>query len=156
LTPEELERGRIYWIKHAQTSLKEMVKKNDFKILTLFVDADGIIRVGGRVDNAVVSCETKHPVLLPYNHRISRLITEETHRCGQSGSATTAAKTRRMYWIIRVHDIAKAVKFKCVVFRSMKPESEIQFMANLSHHLLIPQSPPFHYASCDHFGPITV
>ena len=43
------------------------------KILTPFVDAYGIIRVGGRVDNAVVSCETKHPVLLPYNHRISRL-----------------------------------------------------------------------------------
>jgi hypothetical protein len=39
LTPEELERGRIYRIKHAQTSLKERVKKNDFKILTPFVDA---------------------------------------------------------------------------------------------------------------------
>jgi hypothetical protein len=48
-------------------------------MLTPFVDADGIIRVGGRVDNAVVSYETKHPVLLPYSHRVSRLITEEAH-----------------------------------------------------------------------------
>ncbi|CAB3977716.1 PREDICTED: uncharacterized protein LOC107334806 [Paramuricea clavata] len=115
LTPEELEQSRIYWIKHTQTSLEERVKKNEFKMLTPFVDADGIIRVRGRVDNAVVSYETKHPVLLPYSHRVSRLITEEAHRCGHSGIATTAAKTRRMYWIIRVHDIAKAVKFKCVV-----------------------------------------
>jgi hypothetical protein len=70
-------------------------------MLTPFVDSDGIIRVGGRVDNAVVSYETKHPVLLPYSHRVSRLIREEAHRCGHSGIATTAAKTRRMYWIIR-------------------------------------------------------
>ena len=125
-------------------------------MLTPFVDADGIIRVGGRVDNAAVSYDTKHPVLLPYSHRVSRLITEEAHRCGHSGIATTAAKTRRMYWIIRVHDIAKAVKFKCVVCRSMEPKSETQFMANLPYHRLTPQSPPFHYTSCDYFGPITV
>ena len=104
--------------------LKERVKKNDFKMLTPFVDADGIIRVGGRVDNAVVSYETKHPVLFQYSHRVSHLITEEAHRCGHSGIATIAAKTRRMYWIILVHDIAKAVKFKCVVCRSMESKSE--------------------------------
>ena len=79
LTPEELERSRIYWIEHAQTSLKERVKKKYFKMLTPFVDADGIIRVGGCVDNAVVSYETKHPALLPYSHRVSRFITEEAH-----------------------------------------------------------------------------
>ena len=156
LTPEELERSRMYWIKLAQTSLKERMKRNDFKMLTPFIDADGIIRVGGRVDNAVVSYETRHPALLPYRHRVSRLITEEAHRCGHSGIATTAAKTRRMYWIVRVHDIAKAVKFRCVVCRSMEPKAETQFMANLPPHRLTPQSPPFHYTSCDYFGPITV
>ncbi|XP_028394872.1 uncharacterized protein LOC114519015 [Dendronephthya gigantea] len=156
LTAEELELGRIYWIKLAQMSLKERLKRNDFKTLSPFVDPGGIIRVGGRVDNAVVSYETRHPALLPYHHRISRLITEEAHRCGHSGIATTTAKTRRMYWIIRAHDLAKAVKYKCVVCKAMEPKAESQFMANLPPQRLAPQSPPFHYTSCDYFGPLTV
>ncbi|XP_028397204.1 uncharacterized protein LOC114521013 [Dendronephthya gigantea] len=149
LTAEELELGRIYWIKLAQMSLKERLKRNDFKALSPFVDPGSIIRVGGRVDNAVVSYETRHPALLPYHHRISRLITEEAHRCGHSGIATTTAKTRRMYWIIRAHDLAKAVKYKCVVCKAMEPKAEShQFMANLPPQRLAPQSPPFHYTSC--------
>jgi transposase InsO family protein len=38
----------------------------------------------------------------------------------------------------------------------MEPKSETKFMANLPHHRLTPQSPPFHYTSCDYVGPITV
>ena len=110
LTTDELECSHIYWIKLAQMSLNQRLKGNDFKTLSQFVDPDGIIRVGGRVDDAVVSYETKHPALLPYHHKMSRLITEEAHQSGHSGFATTAAKTRRIYLIIKFHDLQSRKK----------------------------------------------
>jgi len=46
------------------------------KLLNLspFIDAQGIIRVGGRLQKAAISPDTKHPTLLPANHLITRLI----------------------------------------------------------------------------------
>ena len=74
------------------------------KMLSPFTDDKGILRVGGRIDNALVSLETRHPALLFYDHRISRLTIEECHQKGHTGVATTVAKTRKKYWIL-VHMI---------------------------------------------------
>jgi hypothetical protein len=156
LTPNELEESRKVWIKEAQKSLKDRLKRNEFRTLSPFEDEEGIIRVGGRVENALVSYETKHPALLPYDHRVSRLIAEEAHRMGHSGVATTAAKTRRRYWIIRVHDLVKTIKSNCVVCKEINPQVESQLMANLPPFRVAPHTPPFHYVSCDYFGPLTV
>ena len=156
LTPNELEESRKVWIKEAQKSLKDRLKRNEFRTLSPFEDEEGIIRVGGRVENALVSYETKHPALLPYDHRVSRLIAEEAHRMGHSGVATTAAKTRRRYWIIRVHDLVKTIKSNCVVCKEINPRVESQLMANLPPFRVAPHTPPFHYVSCDYFGPLTV
>ena len=128
LTPEELEKSRIFWIKEAQKGLEVRVKANELKTLSPFEDKEGIIRVGGRIDNALVSYETRHPALLPYGRRISRLITEEVHQQGHTGVATTAAKIRRMYWIVRVHDLAKMLyvnnEFECFI-RGSKHEKTV-------------------------------
>ena len=156
LTAQELEESRKYLIKDAQKNLHCRLKKDDFKMLSPFIDDEGIIRVGGRMDKAIVSYETKHPAMLPHDHKISRLITQEAHQCGHPGVATTAAKTRAKYWILRVHDLAKTVKFKCVTCREMEPKTETQIMADLPHHRTAPDSPPFYYTSCDYFGPLTV
>jgi hypothetical protein len=156
LTPEELERSQTFWIKEAQKSLDAKVKAKELKMLSPFTDEEGIIRVGGRIDNALVSYETKHPALLPHGHRIARLIMEEFHQKGHTGVATTVAKTRRMYWIVRAHDLAKTIKSNCVTCRAANPKTETQIMANLPQQRLQPHSPPFHYTSCDYFGPLTV
>ena len=156
LTPNEIEESRKIWIKEAQNCLKDRLKRNEFRTLSPFVDKEGIIRVGGRVDNALVSYETKHPALLPYDHRISRLITEEAHRMGHSGVATTAAKIRRRYWVIRVHDLVKTIKSNCVICKEMNPQVESQLMANLPPFRVAPHTSPFHYVFCDYFGPLIV
>ena len=121
LTARELEESRNYLIKDAQKSLHSRLKKDDFKTLSPFIGEEGIIRVGGRMHKAIVSYETKHSALLPDDHKISHLITQEAHQCGHPGVATTAAKTRAKYWILRGHELAKTVKFKCVTCREIEP-----------------------------------
>ena len=95
-------------------------------------------------------------MLLPNEHRISLLITSHMHNHGHPGVATTTAKTRRRYWIIKANKLSKAVKFKCVTCRQMAHTAETQLMADLPQLRLAPQTPPFYYTACDYFGPFSV
>ena len=115
-----------------------------------------MIRVGGRVGKAVVSYETKHPALLPNDHWISLLIVRHTHQYGHNGVATTTAKVRLRYWILKLHKLSKKVKTGCVFCREMTHQTETQVMAALPQHRLAPHTPPFYYTACDYFGPFYV
>ncbi|XP_067029239.1 uncharacterized protein [Acropora muricata] len=156
LMPEELAKAEILWVRSAQRSLQKRLENGEFKTLSPFVDGKGIIRVGGRIDKAIVSYEEKHPALLPSDHRISLLIISHMHNCGHPGVATTTAKSRRKYWVLKANKLSKAVKFKCVTCRRMAHETETQLMAELPPVRLAPQTPPFYYTACDYFGPFTV
>ena len=156
LTAAEIESAEEYWLKVAQSGLTQRLEKGDFKTLTPFVDDRSIIRVGGRVDPSLLSYDNKHPALLPHKHWVSVLITRDAHQSGHPGVATTTAKARRKYWIVKGHSIAKVVKHQCTFCREMETRVQTQFMANLPACRLQPFTPPFLYTSCDYFGPVKV
>lgn len=151
--PEELRKAEMSWIKSAQKDLKSRMKNGEFKSLSPFIDEKEVIRVGGRIDKAIVSYEEKHPVLLPSDHRISLLITSHVHNHGHPGVATTTAKTRRKYWSLKANKLSKSEKFRCVTCREMAHKAETQLMAELPLLRLAPQTPPFHYTACDYLDP---
>ena len=109
LIPDELREAEMFWVKEAQKALKGRMEKGDFQSLSPFIDDQGVIRVGGRLDTSVASCESRHPALLPHKHWISLLITRQAHQSGHNGAATTAAKVRRKYLVLKVNDLAKKV-----------------------------------------------
>lgn len=156
LTTEELQAAEEYWIKYAQSSLVRRLKKGEFKTLSPFVDDRKIIRVGSRVDPSLVSYENERPVLLPYDHYLSKTIVRDAHEVGHNGVAATVAKTRKKYWIIKAQRIAKVLKSRCTVCREIEAKVETQLMANLPKFRLRPHTPPFLYSSVDYFGPIKV
>ena len=120
LTAEEITRSENYWLTLAQSSLMKKMKDGELKSLTPFLDSNGIIRVGGRIDSTLVSYNQAHPALLPYGHWISVLVTREAHQFGHSGVAATTAKVRRRYWVIKGHNIAKTVKDHCTFCKEIK------------------------------------
>ena len=156
LSPAQLNEAEKYWIKRAQRSLLPKLEKGEFKVLTPFVDSEGVIRVGGRVKNLVTSYESKHPALLPASHEVSILITRHMHEIGHHGVATTVAKIRRKFWILQGHKLAKTVKYRCVVCRMIDHKTEDQMMADLPDERVAPFTPPFHFTSVDYFGPMQV
>ena len=156
LSPEELEVAEMFWIKEAQKGLHRRMENGEFKNLSPFLDPKGVIRVGGRVSEAIVSYETKHPALLPGDHWISLLITRHAHQYGHSGIAATTAKTRRKFWILKGNKLSKSVKYKCVFCRERAHKAETQLMANLPTQRLAPYTPPFYITACDYFGPYHV
>ena len=156
LSPQELQNAEDHWIKESQKSFTDRLRKGEFKTFSPYTDSDRIVRVGGRVDKALVSYETRHPAFLPREHWISLLVTRHVHQCGHTGVAATVAKTRRRFWILKAHDLAKTVKFRCVFCREMLAKAEPQVMAELPECRLAPCTPPFYYTSCDYFGPYHV
>jgi hypothetical protein len=82
---KELQDAESYWKEQSQSSLHARLRKGELKGLTPFIDKEGIIRVGGRVNKAVISYDAKHPVLLPREHWTSLLITRYYHQIGHSG-----------------------------------------------------------------------
>lgn len=119
-----------------------------------FVDNKGVSRVGGRVDNAGVSYDSSHPAFLPYEHSISLLITRHTHQCGHGGVASTTAKIRARYWILKASKLAKSVQ--CAFWREMARRVETQQMADLPSVRLAPLTLLFDNTVCDYFGPFKV
>lgn len=48
--------------------------------LTPIVDKNGLIRVGGRIDNSDYSYDKKHPILIDGKHHYFKLIFEFYHK----------------------------------------------------------------------------
>ena len=57
---------------------------------------------------------------------------------------------------MKIHDLAKSMKYKCVSCGEMQPKLESQMMANLPKIRLMPHTPAFHHIACDYFGPYKV
>ncbi|KAJ8914334.1 hypothetical protein NQ315_011322 [Exocentrus adspersus] len=88
LTLPELETALMTIIKHEQKfCFREEIKclksnhpiKTNLKSLTPFIDKIGILRVGGRLDNAYISWDQKHPIILPKGNHITNLIINREH-----------------------------------------------------------------------------
>ncbi|XP_052855782.1 uncharacterized protein LOC128264382 [Drosophila gunungcola] len=47
--------------------------------LSPIISKDGLLRVGGRLDNSQLPADVKHPILLPKSHSITRMILEHEH-----------------------------------------------------------------------------
>ena len=78
------------------------------------------------------------------------------HQFGHCRIATTAAKTKQKFWILRAHDLAKKIKFQCVFCRKMELKAETQVVPDLPRLHLTPYTPLLYNASCDYFGPYNV
>ena len=66
-----------------------------------FVDNDLMLRVEGRLENADLPTDTKHPLILLSRHPLTRLIIIDEHaKAGHAGPCYTLMRTRQRFWIV--------------------------------------------------------
>ena len=104
LSAEDLHKAELLCIKEAQ---KVLVSDRSFSRLKtqfgLFRDEDEVWRCGGRLANADISFEEKHPILVPRNHHFALLIVQRVHaRVYHHGVNETLTEVRSKYWIVKV------------------------------------------------------
>ena len=71
-----------------------------FKLNPVLVD--GTIRVGGRLQNARVSFDQKHPIILPHSHHVTDLVIRHYHKeLHHVGASHIWTALRQRFWVIK-------------------------------------------------------
>ncbi|CAB4015368.1 Hypothetical predicted protein, partial [Paramuricea clavata] len=119
--------------------------------------SDNLLCVGGRLRNAPIPSETKHPFILPKNHHISILIAQYYHLiAGHSGLEHALSLMREKFWLIGARATLRRVLNKCVDCSKRQAPVGEQKMADLPEHRVTPDRPPFTFVGVDCFGPFVI
>ena len=122
LTAPLLKEAEILWIKDVQVHLIKQPQFNGWKKqLSLFVDPQGIWRCGGRLSNAEVPYTTRHPIILPRDHLLVKMLVLRAHaRVYHDGVSETLNEVRASYWIVKGRSLVKRILRKCVTCRRLE------------------------------------
>ncbi|XP_036341934.1 uncharacterized protein LOC118751263 [Rhagoletis pomonella] len=91
-------------IRSAEVALVKLNKpvpmRGSLARLQPFLDSKGILRLGGRIKNAVLSDEVKHPIILPKNSPFAKVIAAEIHITTlHAGPKLMQAVLQRRFWV---------------------------------------------------------
>ncbi len=82
--------------------------------LDVFLDENGLIRVGGRIHNTALSDEVKHPLILPSDNELSWLIIQRFHQ-----KPTCSEVRSNGFWILSLQKMVKKIALDmCYLFSS--------------------------------------
>ena len=96
------------------------------------LDKDGIMRVGGRLQQAQISEDSKHQIILPHGEQLVAKIILNTHtENAHAGPETTLAILRERYWVTQGRRETKRVLLKCLICKHQKTVRCTQKMGDL-------------------------
>ena len=119
--------------------------------LNPILDHSGVLRVGGRIQNAPLCYSVRHPVVLHGKHRITQLIIHSEHILHAGPTLVTASLSRR-YHII---GSCKAVTRGCIMCRGTSARPQPQMLGQLPAERLIPGL-VFDHVGVDYAGPVYI
>ncbi|XP_064619558.1 uncharacterized protein LOC135482999 [Lineus longissimus] len=119
---------------------------------------DNILRVGGRLEKApTLSEDEKHPIILPKEHYVSKLVMRQAHGdLAHAGREQSLAETRKKFWVLGGRRLAKKIVRECIDCRRQNARPMEQVMAALPACRLTPYKPSFSFTGVDLFGPLEV
>ncbi|UYV63001.1 hypothetical protein LAZ67_2002800 [Cordylochernes scorpioides] len=129
-------------------------RKSRLISLNIFIDSQGILRVGGRLRHSDLDIDQKHPMLIPKDHFVTKLIVLHYHLNNlHSGTQLTLFLIRNKYWIPSGRNLIKKVLNQCLVCLKSKSKAIHQIMGDLPKNRLLPGR-PFEKIGIDLAGPI--
>lgn len=133
--------------------------EKDSKLLCLnpFLDHNGILRVTGRIHKSNdVDYNQKHPVILPYKHKLTYLIIRAEHLKNlHVGTQNLLAILRLNYWPINGKIMIKQILNSCVTCFRVKPKAAKFLMGQLPS-ARCSQNRVFSRCGVDYAGPVYV
>ncbi|XP_076289808.1 uncharacterized protein LOC143213640 [Lasioglossum baleicum] len=124
--------------------------------LTPFLDEQGILRVGGRLQNSTLPFEQRHPILLPRSHHITKLIIRDSHqRNHHAGITATLYDVRLSYWPIDGKNTTRQIVRHCIRCFRIKPPTVEYIMGNLPA-ARVTEGRPFVNSGIDYCGPFYI
>jgi hypothetical protein len=129
-------------------------KTSSLASLNPFIDENGLLRVGGRLNNSHLSWSSKHPLILNGHSRFTELIINQAHITTlHGGPKLTFSFLRNKYWIISGMSTVKREIRRCVKCRRYSEMKCQQIMADLPQPRVVP-SRPFTHCGVDFTGQV--
>ncbi|XP_055715157.1 uncharacterized protein LOC129809373 [Phlebotomus papatasi] len=166
ISPEELEKGLKVLIRMDQgenfpglaqlLEARKDIRRSKWKnlsSLTLFVDYDGLIRVGGRLERSDEPFQAKHPILLPKSRLTDRIIEKEHQIQLHAGPSLLLATVRQRYWPVGGRNAARKIVHRCVRCTRANPMPLTQLMGQLPP-FRVKLFRPFQCTGVDYAGPL--
>ena len=118
------------------------------------IGEEGLLRVDGRIDGAVLAFENRHPVLLPTHHILTTRIVEAFHRrLLHVGVDFVLAHVRQHFWIVHGRQVVKRVGRLCELCTRERARPETQLMLEVPKERLAFYQAAFTNIAVDYFGP---
>ncbi|XP_030842249.1 uncharacterized protein LOC105438717 [Strongylocentrotus purpuratus] len=164
LTVQELNNAEVEVIKHVQRrsfpdeyvkGIEKKTRKQGNPLEKLNpVMVDGLLRVGGRLSKAPILNDEKHPMILPNDHHVTKLLVVHHHqKVGHCGMGSTWTSLRERFWINKGGATVRHTIGNCFKCRKRNASRGQQFMADLPEERVTPGEPPFTNTGLDYFGP---
>ncbi|XP_039642648.1 uncharacterized protein LOC120549660 [Perca fluviatilis] len=135
----------------------QLSKKSPLRKLNPFIDEDGLLRIGGRLTNADLPSDERHPVILPKTHHNSTLIVRHYHEdvFHQGRHLTEGAVRSAGVWIVGGKWLVSSVIYNFVTCKKLRGRLMEHEMAPLPADRLTSE-PPFTHVGLDVFGPWSI
>lgn len=137
---------------------KGKILRKESKIISLnpFIDDKGILRVGGRLQEAESGYNKKHPIILTKNQNFTILVVRDIHyRYFHANQQLMMNILKTKYWIIGCKNVVKKCIRDCVICTRYRMEGYNQQMGNLPSYRIQP-SRPFSNTGTDFAGPFQI
>ncbi|GIX89748.1 hypothetical protein CDAR_245561 [Caerostris darwini] len=166
LSAAEIKEAEEYWVRRVQLenycSDINLLKKNKpvpphSKIYSLvpYVDDRGILRVKGRLEQAELFHNEKHPAILPKSKFTDLIIMSEHVKSFHSRVVSTLSRVRNNFWIPRGRQVVKKVISECLICKKCALKPAKQLTGQLPRDRVV-ESPPFAVVGIDFTGAITI
>lgn len=135
---------------------KNVKSDSSIKSLNPYLDDKNILRVGGRLRNADLDNQSKHPIILGTRNKLVSLIISQAHvKTLHGGTQLMICYLRTKFWIIRVKTAVKNHIRKCLICARQKAASRTQIMGDLPKQR-VTEARPFLHSGVDFAGPLQV
>lgn len=128
------------------------------KIVNLqpILDADDILRVGGRIGRAECNLDKKHPIIIPNQSKLCYLLIHQVHELTHHGSNQVMMQVlRERYWIPHLRTTLRAYLHKCLRCVLYSKKYEMQLMSELPKDR-VQRNRAFLITGVDYAGPIDI
>ena len=165
LSVQELNRAANYWFENIQKSywlreIESLKRSSNIPqsscILSLnpVLDEAGLLRVGGRQQNARFSFNSRCPVILPSKHPLVKLLIRSEHlRLLHGGPLLISASLSRQFHIVGGHKAIRSIVRNCVICRRRSARPRPQRMGQLPIERITPDA-VFSRVGLDYAGPV--